>query len=91
MKVRSDGHLASDIFIYIDNGRIIAHSELVCWQAEKRFFSFCNSLGVQDASRKRTEPCLTPGPWERMVAHTSDKEVVITVTQVRWGKLGVFS
>ena len=39
-KVRSDGHLASEVFIYVDDGRIIAHSELVCWQAAKRFFQF---------------------------------------------------
>ena len=31
-KVRLDGHLASEVFIYIVGGRIIAHSELVCWQ-----------------------------------------------------------
>ena len=31
MKVRSDGHLASEVFIYVDDGRIIAHSQLVCW------------------------------------------------------------
>ena len=25
MKLRSDGHLASEVFIYVDDGRIIAH------------------------------------------------------------------
>ena len=54
MKVRSDVHLASEVFIYVDGGRIIAHSELVCWQVSKRFCSTCNSLGIQDKSRKRT-------------------------------------
>ena len=39
IKVRSDGHLASEIFIYVDYGRIISHSELVCWQAAKKFCS----------------------------------------------------
>ena len=34
-KVRSDGHLASELFIYVDDSRIIAHSELVCWCSEK--------------------------------------------------------
>ena len=38
MKVRSDGHLASQVFIYVDDGCIISHSELVCWQVEKGFF-----------------------------------------------------
>ena len=90
-KVRSDGHLASEVFIYVDDGQIIAHSELVCWQAEKIFCSTCNSLGIQDAPRKRTEPSLTPGPWAGTVAHTSNKEVAITVTHIKWGKKGVLS
>ena len=42
-KVRLDGHLSSELFIYVDNGRIIAHLELVCWQAEKRFFQFATN------------------------------------------------
>ena len=42
MKARSDGNLASEVFIYVDNGHIIAHSELVCWQAENIYFSICN-------------------------------------------------
>ena len=52
MKVRSDGHLASEVFIYVDDGRIIAHSELVCWQAAKRFFNLQltrNSGSIQEA------------------------------------------
>ena len=78
MKVISDGYLSSELFVYIDDGRIISHLELVCWQAENIFF--LNSLGIQDASRKRTEPSLTPGPWGGTVAHTPSNEVVITVT-----------
>ena len=54
MKLRLDGHLSSGMFIYVDESRIISHSELVCWQAAKKFCSSCNSLGIQDASRKRT-------------------------------------
>ena len=86
MKVRPDGHLESKLFIYVDDGHIIAHSELVCWQAAKIFFSICNSLGIQDASRNQTEPSLAPVPWAGAVAHTSNKEVVIIVTQIKWEK-----
>ena len=39
MKVISDGNLASEVFIYMDDDRIIAHSELVCWQAANIFFN----------------------------------------------------
>ena len=86
MKVISDGHLSSEVFIYVYDGCIIAHSELVCWQAAKRFYLICNSLGIQYASRKRTEPSLTLGLWAGTVAHTSNKVLVITVTPVKWGK-----
>ena len=40
MKVRLDGHLSSKVLIYVDDGGIISHSELVCWQAANRFFRF---------------------------------------------------
>ena len=33
MKVKSDGHLVSEVFIYVNDGPIIARYELVCWQA----------------------------------------------------------
>ena len=40
MKVRSYVHLASEVFIYVGDGHIIAHSELVCWKAEKYSVAF---------------------------------------------------
>ena len=83
IKLRSDGHLASEVFFYMDYGCIIAHSELVCWQEAKRFLLICNSLEIKYASRKRTEPSLTPDPWSGTVEHTSNKEVVTTVIQVK--------
>ena len=42
MKVSSGGHLASEVFIYVDDGHIIAHLELVCWQAANIFFQLSN-------------------------------------------------
>ena len=79
-KVTSDGHLVSEMFIYVDEGRIIPHLELVCWQAARMFCSIWNLLKIKDASRKRTEPSLTPVPYAGTVAHTSNKELLITVT-----------
>ena len=37
VKVRSYGHLASEVFIYVDDVHITAHLELVCWQTAKSF------------------------------------------------------
>ena len=85
MKIRIDGHIASEVYIYVDDGRIIGHSEISCWEAAKRFCAICNSLGIQDASRKRTAPSRTPGPWAGTVIHTKDG-VVATVTEEKWKK-----
>ena len=63
MKVIADGHLKSEIFIYVTYGNIIAHSEVVCWQSAKKFCLNFNSLGIQDESRKQTEPSLTQNSW----------------------------
>ena len=42
IKVISYEHLAREVFIYVDDSRIIAQSELVCWQSKYIFFSICN-------------------------------------------------
>ena len=70
MKVRRDGNLAFEVYIYLDDGQIVGHSELVCCEVARRFFSVCVLLGIQDASRKRTGPSLYPGPWSGTVVHT---------------------
>ena len=84
-KVREDGHIASDIFLYVDDGRPTGFSEEQCWQASRRFCSMCSYLGIQDASRKRTTPSQTPGPWAGSVVHTKD-ELVALVSQKKWDK-----
>ena len=50
-----------------------------------RLCSVCVSLGIQDASRKRTGPSLYPGPWAGTVLHTS-VGMVATVTIEKWQK-----
>jgi hypothetical protein len=84
-KVREDGHIASDIFLYVDDGRPTGFSEEQCWQASRRFCSICSYLGIQDAARKRTTPSQTPGPWAGSVVHTKG-EVVALVSQKKWDK-----
>jgi len=84
-KYRADGHVASDVYIYADDGRLSGHSEGACWAAAKRLCSTFNSLGIQDSSRKRTGPSRKQGPWAGTVVHT-EGEVVATVTDVKWEK-----
>jgi len=70
MKIRADGFLAAEIFVYVDDGRVVAHSLDLAWRAARAYAAHCAKLGVQDASRKQMLPSRTPGPWAGMVTHT---------------------
>ena len=85
MKVRFDNNLACEIYIYVDDGRITGWCKLACWKAARRFCCVISFLGIQDASRKRTEPVPDPGPWAGTVVHTTG-EVSATVTEAKWAK-----
>lgn len=86
MKIRGDGHLASDIYVYVDDGRATGWNFVECWRAVRRFCSVCSHRGVQDASRKRTKPTQEPGPWAGTVVHTKD-QVSATITLVKWQRM----
>jgi len=58
----------------------------LAWQAARAYASCCARLGVQDASRKRTSPSETPGPWAGMVTHTDGGRVCGKVSQEKWEK-----
>jgi hypothetical protein len=49
----SDGKLAANIFIYVDDTRVTALTKEDCWQATQQAVSMVNSLGIQEAARKR--------------------------------------
>ena len=53
-KVRTDGNLGCEVYIYVDSGQIVGHTEFTCWEVAKRSCSVCVLLGIQDASRERT-------------------------------------
>ncbi len=86
MKIRADGHLAAEIFVYVDDGRATGHSPRLTWAAARAYAAGCSRRGVQDASRKRTSPLDTPGPWAGTVTHTADGRVLGMVSQVKWDK-----
>lgn len=85
-KRRRDGHLASEIYLYVDDGRPTGFDRFQCWKASRRFCSTCSFHGIQDASRKRTSPSRTPGPWAGSVLHT-DGKLVALVSQKKWDKM----
>ena len=77
-KVRFDGHLGCEIYVYVDDGKVTGWCKAACWSAASRFSKIMSKLGIQDAARKRTEPLMTPGPWAGSVVHT-DGGVVLLV------------
>ena len=89
MKIRSGGFLAAEIFVYVDDGRMVAFSPDLAWRAACAYVSCCSMLGVQDASRKRTSPSETPEPWAGMVTHTDGGQVCGMVSQEKWEKTKV--
>ena len=86
MKIRADGHLAAEIFEYVDDGRAIGQSPQITWAAARAYAAGCSRRGVQDASRKRTSPTDTPGPWAGTVTHTAGGSILGMVSQVKWDK-----
>jgi|SaaInl74LU_5_DNA_1037368.scaffolds.fasta_scaffold03412_7 hypothetical protein len=86
MKMRLDGHLASEVYVYVDDGRTTGHNVEAAWAACRRFASVCSKLGIQDASRKRNFPSTTQGDWSGSTCHTDGGMVTATVSQPRWDK-----
>jgi len=71
MKVRSDGKIACEIYIYVDDARVTGWCKFECWRSVRKFSCVLTRLGIQDATRKRTEPSRTPGPWAGTVTATN--------------------
>jgi hypothetical protein len=86
MKIRADGFLAAEIFVYVDDGRVVAFLPDLAWRAARAYASHCSRLGVQDASRKRTSPSKMPGPWAGTVTTTAGGQVYGMVSQEKWEK-----
>ena len=86
MKIRAEGHLAAEFFVYVDDGRATGHNPRLTWAAARAYAAGCSRRGVQDASRKRTSLLDTPGPWAGTVTHTAGGRVLGMVSQVKWDK-----
>ena len=86
MKIRYDGHLACEVYVYVDDGRATGHSRWICWKAISRFSSVCADKGVQDATRKRTCPRLDPDQWAGTMLHADGGELVGLVSDKKWEK-----
>ena len=85
-RVRADGVLAADLFIYIDDLRPTGPSKRECWAAAHQVGSRLTWFGLQDAARKRRKASQQPGAWAGTVIHTDGEEVCVLVSQEKWDK-----
>ena len=85
MKSQWDVHLASEVYVYGDDGRATEFCPEICWAAASHFAAVCSNKGVQDAKRKRTSPSWTPGPWAGNIT-LNDRELVVIVSKAKWDK-----
>ena len=86
-KMRHDGGVAADVFIYVDDIRSCAPTELEAWHSSQRTSTKLAFLGIQDATRKRRQPGSEAGAWTGSVVWTSNNQIVVLVTQDRWDKV----
>jgi hypothetical protein len=86
-KIRwSDGKIAADLFIYVDDGRVTASNKLECKRATRQAASRLNGLGIQEASRKRRWGSRNPGAWAGSMVKTTHDSVSVFVSQEKWDK-----
>jgi hypothetical protein len=87
-KVRDrDGKLACDLVCYVDDLRSSGNSWSEARSTSRAIGSKLNWLGIQEAARKRRDPCQDPGPWAwSLVVIDPGKSVMLSVTHERWIK-----
>jgi hypothetical protein len=86
-KIRvSNGKMAADLFIYVDDARLTAPSEEESWKAMTQAASTANSMGIQEAARKRRWGSKQPGAWAGLIVETTEEGVYGMVSQEKWDK-----
>ncbi|EJK62140.1 hypothetical protein THAOC_17263, partial [Thalassiosira oceanica] len=86
MKVRFDGHLACEVFVYVDDSRATGHSRWISWRAFRHFAAVCTRHGIQIAERKSNFPSQVPQSWAGTNTDTSGGQVSATVSEKKWQK-----
>ena len=80
-KMRSDGVITCDFFIYVDDVRITGPSEDKIWKAIQKISSVFSYLGIQDAARKRRPPTMRPGAWAGSMVYVDPNNIGVYVDQ----------
>ena len=86
-RVRADGNtIAADLYIYIDDLRNTAPSEVEGWEGAHQICCRLSWLGIQDAPRKRNYSTQTPRAWAGSIVHTDGEAVTLLVSEEKWAK-----
>ena len=79
--------VAADFITFVDDIRSGGPGREWTWRATRQIAARLNSLGIQDAPRKRRPPSKRPDAWAgSMVEVTDENEVANRVTQAKWEK-----
>jgi hypothetical protein len=84
-----DGFIASNVCIYVDDGRSTGKDEETAWRASSKFAKTASFGGLQDAARKKMAPSQDPEPWFGAKASTTEVGVFRSVADERWMKTKV--
>jgi hypothetical protein len=85
-KVKADGQIAADLFAFVDDLRPTGPGRRECWRAARCAASILNSLGIQDAPRKRWDSSQKPGAWSGSVILVTPEGVCALASEDRWHK-----
>lgn len=88
IKIRQDGKIASVLFTFVDDERIVGATRELAWQASSRLAKIQAYLGIQDAARKVGVCLQQPRAWAGAVVHViSDDGVYVLTSEEKWAKL----
>ena len=80
--------MACNVFMLVDDERVVGPTEELTWQASHVLASKQSYLGIQDASRK-ARPCRqTTGAWAGAIVYVVDKlRVCVLTSREKWPKM----
>ena len=80
-KVCGDGVMAAEVFVYVDNLRVMGSSQAEYWLAAHAIAQPLGYLSIQDAAQKCQPPRQDVVAWAGLVVHTNHSAVVILTTK----------
>lgn len=85
-RIRIEGTIAGDLFIYIDDLRVTCPTRKECWEGAHQVCCRLTWLGLQDAPRKRSEVSMVPRAWAGSIVHTDNDVVTVLIAEKKWNK-----